>query len=259
MGDSGLFNLEGKVALVTGGTKGMGLAMATGLAQHGATVVTSSRSQDASDAAAAAINDVVGAARAHGIACNAGYKEQLQALVDKTRADHGAADIVIGNAGVNPHYGPSADISDEQYDKTMNVNVKSNHWLGHMVAPDMAAKGGGSIMITASVGAFHESVELGTYCVSKLAVLGVMRNLALEYGGGGVRVNAICPAIIKTDFAKALWENPKAEAAAIKRVPLGRLGEPDDLKGLAVYLASDASRYITGQAHSVCGGGYMWN
>ena len=258
MADSGLFNLDGKVALITGGTKGMGLAMATGLAQHGATVVTSSRSQEASDNAAAAINDVVGATRAHGIACNAGYKEQLQALVDKTRADHGAADIVIGNAGVNPHYGPSAEISDEQYDKTMNVNVKSNHWLGHMVAPDMAAKGGGSIMITASVGAFHASTELGTYAMSKLAVLGVMRNLALEYGPKNVRVNAICPAVIKTDFARALWESPEASARAVARVPLGRLGEPDDLKGLAVFLASDASRYITGQAHSVCGGGFMY-
>lgn len=256
--DSGLFDLTGKVALVTGGTKGMGLEMATGFAQHGASVVTSSRKEDACAAAADAINAACGAERASGFACNAGHKDQLQALVDHTVEKHGRIDILCLNAGVNPHYGPMSEIPDWAYEKTMQTNVQANHWIAQMVAPGMAARGGGSIMITASVGAFHASTTLGAYGISKLAVLGLVRNLAAEYGPHGVRCNAICPAIIKTDFARKLYEDPKAEAAAIARVPMGRLGEPEDLKGLAVFLGSPASGYITGQAMTVCGGSYMW-
>ena len=170
----------------------------------------------------------------------------------------GEIDVLIGNAGVNPHFGPMSDISDEAFDKTLGTNVKSNHWLAQMVAPDMVKRGGGSIAITASVGAFIPSGELGTYNISKLAVIGLIRNLAAEFGPKGVRANAICPAIIKTDFAKALWDDKEKADEEIKRIPLGRLGEPEDLKGLAVFLASDASSYITGQALTVCGGGYMW-
>ena len=166
--------------------------------------------------------------------------------------------MLIGNAGVNPHFGPMSDISDEAFDKTLGTNVKSNHWLAQMIAPDMVKRGGGSIAITASVGAFIPSGELGTYNISKLAVIGLIRNLAAEYGPKGIRANAICPAIIKTDFAKALWDDKEKAEEEIKRIPLGRLGEPEDLKGLAVFLASDASNYITGQALTVCGGGYMW-
>lgn len=258
MADSGLFDLTGKTALVTGGTKGMGLAMSTALAQHGARVMVSSRDQGRCDAAAAEINRVCGADRATGFACNAGYKDQLQALVDRANADLGKIDVLALNAGVNPHYGPMSEIPDEAYDKTMNVNVRSNHWIAQMVAPQMAARGGGSIMMTASVAAFKPSPMLGAYAISKLAVLSLMRNLALEYGPGNVRVNAICPAIIKTDFARALYEDPEVEKREAAKVPLGRLGEPDDLKGLAVFLASPASAYITGQAMTVCGGGYMW-
>lgn len=258
MADSGLFNLSGKVALLTGSTRGMGLSMAEGLAQHGATVIVSSRSQDASDAAAAAINQLCGEVRAHGIACHAGQKEQLQALVDKTVADHGVPDILVGNAGVNPHYGPMSSLDDEAFDKTIATNVKSNHWLVNQVAPGMIEKGGGSIMITASVGAFRASPGLGIYGVSKLAVLGLVRVLATEYGPAGIRANAICPGLIKTEFARALWDNPKAAARVVESIPLGRLGEPDDLKGMAVFLASNASQYVTGQAMTVCGGSDMW-
>lgn len=256
--DSGLFDLSGKVALVTGGTRGMGLAMATGFAQHGARVVTSSRKAEACEAAAAAINEACGEERASGFPCNAGHKDQLRALVDHTLETHGKIDILCLNAGVNPHYGPMAEIPDRAFEKTMQTNVEANHWIAQMVAPGMAERGGGSIMMTSSVGAFHPSTTLGTYGISKLAVIGLVRNIAAEYGPRGVRCNAICPAIIRTDFARKLYEDPEAERAAIARVPLGRLGEPDDVKGLAVFLASPASGYITGQAMTVCGGSFMW-
>lgn len=256
---SGLFNLEGKVALLTGASKGMGKAMAEGLAEHGASVVISSRKQDQCDATAEEINAAHGVGTATAIACNIGYKEQLQALVDQTHDKLGKIDILVGNAGVNPFYGPMSEIPDSAFDKIMNSNVRSNHWLCQMVAPDMIEKGSGSMMITASVGAYGPSTVLGTYNISKLADIALVRNLAAELGPHGVRVNAICPGLIKTDFAKALWDTPEAEKRASQEFPLRRLGEPEDFKGIAVYLASDASTYMTGQALTVCGGGHMWS
>jgi NAD(P)-dependent dehydrogenase (short-subunit alcohol dehydrogenase family) len=254
-----LFDLSGKVALLTGASKGMGRAMAEGLAEHGANVMLSSRKLDACRAAADAINERCGVTRAHAFACNAGYKEQLQALVNATHEALGPIDILIGNAGVNPFYGSMSKIPDEAYDKIMSTNVKANHWLAQMVAPDMLAKRRGSIMITSSTGAFTPSLVLGAYAISKLAVIGLVRNLAAEMGPRGVRVNAICPGLIRTDFAQALWDNPEAEQRANEQIPLRRLGEADDLKGLAVFLGSDASSYITGQALTVCGGANMWS
>ncbi len=254
-----LFDLTGKVALLTGASKGMGLAMAEGLAEHGANVMLSSRKLDACRAAANAINERCGTTRAHAFACNAGYKEQLQSLVDATHEALGPIDILIGNAGVNPFYGSMSKIPDEAYDKIMSTNVKANHWLVQMVAPDMLAKGRGSIMITSSTGAFTPSLVLGAYAISKLAVIGLVRNLAAEMGPRGVRVNALCPGLIRTDFAQALWDNPEAEQRANEQIPLRRLGEADDLKGLAVFLGSDASSYITGQALTVCGGAHMFS
>lgn len=259
MSTSELFDLTGKVALLTGASKGMGRAMAEALAMHGAQVMLSSRKLDQCVDAAAAINDKVGAVRAHAFACNAGYKDQLQALVNATHEQLGPIDIVIGNAGVNPAYGPMSAISDEAYDKIMATNVRSNHWLVQMVAPDMIASGAGSIMLTSSVGAFSPSLELGTYSISKLAVIGLVRNLAAELGPHGVRVNAICPGLVRTDFAEALWNNPEAEQRARESTPMRRLGEADDFRGLAVFLASDSSSFITGQALTVCGGTDMWS
>ena len=253
-----MFDLTGKVALLTGASKGMGYEMAKGLAEHGATVVISSRSQEELDAAAAAINEAVGAERAHGVAGKIVHKEQLQALVDKTHEIAGPIDIVVGNAGVNPYYGPIAGISDEQYERTMNANVQSNLWLAKMVAPDMAAKGAGSMMFTSSIGAFKASDTLGTYGMSKLALIGLVRNLAAEFGPQGIRFNAICPGLVKTDFARELWDKPGVEEKYSKSIPLRRLGEPDDFAGLAVFLGSDASKYMTGQALTVCGGSSMW-
>ncbi len=259
MVETDLFDLTGKVALLTGASKGMGRAMAEGLAEHGAKVMLSSRKLDQCEAAAAEINAKCGEERVFGHACNAGYKDQLQALVDATHERLGSIDILIGNAGVNPFFGPMSEISDEAYDKIMSTNVKANHWLVQMVAPDMIERGSGSIMITSSTGAFAPSPVLGTYNISKLAVIALVRNLAGELGPRGVRVNAICPGLIKTTFSQALWDNPQAEQRVNQQIPLRRLGEAEDLKGLAVFLASDASSYITGQALTVCGGSNMWS
>ena len=256
--DTTLFDLTGRVALLTGASKGMGLYMAEGLAEHGANVVVSSRKLEQCEAAAARINEKCGRDAAIALSCNIGYKEQLEGLVAETRSRLGPIDILVANAGVNPFYGPMSEIPDAAFDKIMSSNVRSNHWLCQMVAPDMAAKGRGSMMITSSTGAFSPSEFLGTYAISKLADIGLVRNLALEYGPKGVRVNAICPGLIKTDFAKALWDNPEAKRNAETNTPLRRLGEAEDLKGIAVFLAADASAYITGQAIAVCGGTHMW-
>lgn len=251
-----LFDLTGKVALLTGASKGMGREMACAMARHGATVIVSSRKLDQCEAVVSELR--ADGRQAHAIACNIGRKDELQALVDQTRAVAGSIDILCGNAGVNVHYGPMSGIEDDAYDKIMASNVRSNHWLAQMVVPDMMAKGAGSIMFTASVGAYKPSLTLGTYGISKLALIGLVRNLALEYGPSGVRVNAIAPGLIKTDFAKALWDSPDGERRAMEDTPLKRLGEPEDLAGTAVFLASDASRYMTGQALTVCGGTNMW-
>ena len=254
----GLFDLSGRVALLTGASKGMGLAMATGLAEQGATVVVSARKMDQLEASVEQINRVCGANRAIPVACNIGHKDQLQALVDKARADVGPIDIVVGNAGVNPYYGPTSEIPDGAYEKTMTANVKSNLWLAQMAVPDMIEKGNGSMMFTSSIGAFKPSVMLGTYGMSKLALIGLVRNLAAEFGPKGLRFNAICPGLVKTEFARELWDNPDVEKRIKNEIPLRRLGEAEDFAGLAVFLASDASRYMTGQALTVCGGSNMW-
>lgn len=259
MVETKLFDLSGKVALLTGASKGMGRAMAEGLASHGAKVVISSRTQETLDQVAAEINEKCGEQRAFGIAANAGRKEDLQHLVDKTRELAGPIDILVGNAGINIFYGNITDIEDDAYEKIMKTNVQANLWLAKMVAPDMINKGAGSMMFTSSIGAFKPSDKLGVYGMSKLALIGLVRNLALEYGPQGIRTNAICPGLIRTDFSKALWDNPEALARANSQIPLRRLGEADDFSGLAVFLASDSSRYITGQAMTVCGGTDMWN
>ncbi len=253
----GIFDLTDRVAVLTGASKGMGLVMANALADHGAKVVISSRKLDQCEAACDAINARHGKGRATAVACNIGYKEQLQGLVDETHKKLGAIDVLICNAGVNPFYGPSAEIPDSAFDKIMASNVKSNHWLAHMVLPDMVKKRHGSVIITSSTAAFGASEVLGTYNISKTADLALVRNLALEYGPHNVRVNAICPGLIRTDFAKALWDNPETEKRVTERMPLRRIGEPEELAGVAVFLASDASSYVTGQALTICGGSVM--
>jgi len=253
-----MFDLTDRVALLTGSSRGMGAAMAEGLAEQGASVVISSRNLEACETTAWAINEKVGRDAAVAIACNAGYKEQLEALVDETHNKLGKIDILVGNAGVNPYYGPMTDIPDEAYEKTMKTNVQSNLWLCKIVKPDMEEKKRGSILLTASVGAFGPSTTLGTYGMSKMAVISLARNLAAEWGPLGIRVNALCPALVKTDFAKALWENPEAAQQVIDQAPLRRLGEADDFKGIAAFIGSDEASWITGQALTICGGTHMF-
>ena len=254
-----MFDLTGKVALLTGASKGMGEAMAEGLAEQGAKVVVSSRKLDQCEVAVEKINAKCGEGSAIAVACNIGHKDQLQALVDTTHERLGPIDILVGNAGVNPFYGPMSEIPDWAFDKIMTSNVRSNHWLCQMVAPDMIAKGSGSMMITSSAGAFIPSTVLGTYNISKLADIALVRNLAAELGPHGIRVNAICPGLIRTDFARALWDTPEAKKRSEERIPLRRLGESADLKGIAVFLASEASSFMTGQALTLCGGANMWS
>ncbi|NRB03746.1 MAG: SDR family oxidoreductase [Rhodobacteraceae bacterium] len=248
-----MFDLTGKTALLTGASKGMGLAMAKGLAAQGAEVVISARNEET---LASAVQEIDG--KAHAVAANMGDKDQIAALVAKTRDLVGPIDIVVGNAGVNPYYGETSGIPDDAYDKTMEVNVRANQWLANLVVDDMKAKGSGAMMFTASIGAFRASDTLGTYGMSKLALIGLVRNMAMEWGPFGVRVNAICPGLVKTDFAKALWEDPKVEDRIQRQIPLRRLGEPEDFTGIAAFLASDAGQYVTGQAITVCGGSSMW-
>ena len=231
-----LFDLTGKVAVLTGASKGMGKAMAEGLAEHGAKVMISSRKLDQCEAAAEEINNKCGEDRVSAMTCNAGHKEQLQALVDATHDKFGLIDILICNAGINPFYGSMSELPDEVFDKVFSTNVKAIHWMCQMVSPDMIEKGAGSIAVTSSTGAFHPTEVLGAYNISKLADIALVRNLALELGPKGVRVNAICPGLIRTDFAKALWDNPEAEKRANEEIPLRRLGVAEDFKGIAVYL-----------------------
>ena len=256
---SKLFNLENKNVLLTGASKGMGLAMAQGLVNHGANVVISSRKLDQCEKAAKTINDSIDQEKAFAYSCNTSIKDELNALVDFSMSKLGSITTLVCNAGVNSFFGSMSEIDDESYDKTMNTNVKSNHWLINMVSPFMKESGGGSIMITSSIAAFDASETLGTYSISKLAVLGLVRNYASELGPSNIRVNAICPGLVKTDFSKLLWENPDAERATSQRMPLRRLGEADDFMGVAVFLASDESSFMTGQALTICGGASMWS
>ena len=256
---SKLFDLQNKSVLLTGASKGMGLAMAQGLVNHGANVVISSRKLDQCQIAVESINESIDQEKAYAFSCNASSKDELNALVDFTMSKLGSITTLVCNAGVNSFFGSMSEIDDESYDKTMNTNVKSNHWLINMVSPSMKESGGGSIMITSSIAAFDGSETLGTYSISKLAVLGLVRNYASELGPSSIRVNAICPGLVKTDFSKLLWENPDAEKASSQRMPLRRLGEADDFKGVAVFLASDESSFMTGQALTICGGASMWS
>jgi NAD(P)-dependent dehydrogenase (short-subunit alcohol dehydrogenase family) len=251
-----LFDLTGKVAVVTGSTKGIGEAIAHRLAEHGAMVAVSSRKADACEAVAADINKAFGKGRdvAIPIACNISYKEQLQNLVDKTRAKWGKIDILVCNAAVNPYFGPAAGISDDQFDKIMDVNVRSNFWLSNMVLPEMVQRKDGSVIIVSSIGGLKGSPVLGAYCISKAADFQLARNLAVEYGGHGIRANCIAPGLIKTDFARALWENPEILKRSTEGAPLKRIGLPDEIAGAAVFLASKAGAFMTGQTMVIDGG-----
>ena len=249
-----LFDLTGKVAIVTGSSRGIGLAIAAALAAHGCKVVISSRKQGACDEVAHAINAEHGEGRAIAVAANISDKAALQNLVDETRRQFGRIDILVCNAASNPYYGPMAGISDDQFRKILENNVIANHWLISMAAPEMLERGAGSIIIVSSIGGLTSSTMIGAYNISKAADFQLARNLAAEFGPKGVRVNCIAPGLVKTDFARALWEDPHTLKAVTKTTPLRRIGEPHEIAGAAVYLASPASTFMTGQAMIVDGG-----
>ena len=249
-----LFDLSGKVAIITGSTRGIGRAIAEAYASAGARVVISSRKQPACEEVAAAINEQHGKDCAVGIAASLSDKAGLQRMVDATRQHFGQIDVLVCNAASNPHFGPSATISDEQFRKIFDNNVLANHWLVTMVAPQMIARKSGAIILISSIGGLFGSNVIGAYHISKAAELQLVRNLAVELGPHNVRVNAIAPGVTRTDFARALWEDPTAEAALRRATPLRRIGEPGDIAGAAVFLATQAGAFITGQGIVIDGG-----
>ena len=249
-----LFDLTGKTAIVTGSSRGIGKAIAHRLAEHGANVVVSSRKVDACDAAVAEINAAVGRKAAFTITANIAAKEALQSLVDQTRARFGRIDILVCNAASNPYFGPMGNMADEQFNKILQNNIVSNHWLIQMVASEMRARKAGSIIIISSIGGIRGTEALGAYAISKAADMQLARNLAAEFGPDNVRVNTIAPGLIKTDFAKALWDNPEILKRSTERAPLRRIGEPDEIAGMAVFLAAPAGAFTTGQTFVIDGG-----
>jgi dehydrogenase/reductase SDR family member 4 len=247
-----MFDLTGRVAVITGSSRGIGRATAECMARAGAKVVVSSRKP-------AACQSVVDAITAEGgeaivVPCNVSEKEQLQNLIDRTMARFGRLDILVCNAAVNPYFGPMAKMPDEAYDKIMHSNVRSNFWLCNMAAPHMAASGGGSIIIVSSIGGRQGSPTLAVYGMSKAADTSLAMSLAVEWGAAGIRANCIAPGLIKTDFSKALWENEELLKHVEQGTPARRMGEPADIGGVAVFLASRAAAYVTGQTLIVDGG-----
>ncbi|HKP56028.1 MAG TPA: SDR family oxidoreductase [Polyangiales bacterium] len=249
---TGLFDLKGRTALITGSSRGIGRAIAERMAEAGARVVVSSRKLDACEEVVSAIKKAGGEASA--VACNISNKPELQQLVERTRQLYGKIDILVCNAAVNPHYGTTQEIPDSAFQKVLDCNIRSNHWLCQLAIPEMAERGDGVVLIVSSIGGLKGSSSLGTYGLSKAADMALARNLAVEWGPRNVRVNCIAPGLVKTDFAKALWENPSTYQAAVERYPLRRIGEPDEIAGAAVFLASRAGSFITGQSLVIDGG-----
>ena len=247
---SNLFDLSGKVALVTGSTRGIGRSIAEELARCGAKVVVSSRKADACEETRAAFEKQKFEVLAK--PCNVSRKEELRSLVDATLREWGTIDIVVANAASNPYYGPLAGISDDAFDKIVANNVKSVLWLASMTLPGM--KPGGSFILVGSIGGLLANTVIGAYGMSKAMGHHLVRNLAAEWGPKNVRVNAIAPGLIKTEFARALWEDPQRAAERVSNTPLRRLGEPRDIGGIAVFLASPAAAFITGQCIVADGG-----
>jgi NAD(P)-dependent dehydrogenase (short-subunit alcohol dehydrogenase family) len=247
-----MFDLTGKVAIVTGSSRGIGRAIAESLARAGAKVVISSRKAEDCEKVAEPLRkegrdvDV--------IPCHIGKRADCEALVAKTKERFGAATVLVCNAAINPYYGPLSGLTDEAFDKTMQTNVRSNLWLANLVRPDMAAKRDGAIIIVSSIGGLKGTDALGIYALSKAADFQLARNLAIECGPDNIRVNCIAPGLVRTDFAKALWENPKLLEATERRTPLKRIGEPDDIAGAAVFLASNSATWMTGQTIVIDGG-----
>jgi len=247
-----MFDLTGKVALITGSTKGIGKSIAEEMARAGAKVVVSSRKADAVEAVTKEFT--AAGHEAIGVPCNIGSKAELQNLVDKTLAQWGRIDILVCNAAINPVFGPMVNVSDEAFDKIMGSNVRSVFWLANMVLPQMAERKDGAIVIISSIAAIRGSNVNGLYGVTKAADAGLGRALAVEWGPHNIRVNSIAPGLIKTDFARALWTDEERRKRREALTPLRRIGDPEDIGGIAVFLASDAARFVTGQLLIADGG-----
>jgi NAD(P)-dependent dehydrogenase (short-subunit alcohol dehydrogenase family) len=246
------FALDGKVAIVTGSSRGIGRAGAEAMARLGARVVISSRKAEACEAVAEEIRQGGGAAAA--IPCNVSRKAEVEALVAGTVRTYGRIDILVCNAAVNPVYGPLGGLTDDAFDKVMGTNVKSNLWLCNLVIPAMAERRDGAVIIVSSIAGLRGTGMLGAYGISKAADFALARNLAVEWGPHNVRVNCVAPGLVKTDFARALWENPELLAKRTAATPLRRIGESDEIGPVVAFLASPAARFITGQALVVDGG-----
>ncbi len=246
------FDLAGKVALITGSSRGIGRAIAETMALMGARVVVSSRKAEACEAVAAAIRGRGGEALV--IPCNISRRNEVEALVAGTLETWGRIDALVCNAAVNPVYGPLGELSDEAFDKVMGANVKSNLWLCNLVIPGMAERGGGAVVIVSSIAGIRGTEMIGAYGISKAADFALARNLAVEWGPRNVRVNCIAPGLIKTDFARALWEDEERLEQRNAATPLRRIGTPDEIGGIAAFLASPAASFITGQIIVADGG-----
>jgi NAD(P)-dependent dehydrogenase (short-subunit alcohol dehydrogenase family) len=246
------FDLTDKVAIITGSSRGIGRSIAETMAGLGAKVVISSRRAEACESVAGAIRERGGEAAV--IACNVSRKNEVEALVAGTLARYGHIDILVCNAAVNPVFGPLAQLSDEAFDKIMGANVKSNIWLANLVIPGMAARGGGAVVIISSIGGMRGSDVLGAYGISKAADFALARALAVEWGPRNVRINCVAPGLVKTDFARALWEDEARLAVRTARTPLRRIALPEEIGPIAAFLASPAASFITGEIIVADGG-----
>ena len=249
-----LFNLKNKSFLITGSSKGIGKSIAFHAADHGAQVIISSRKIDACNETANEINEHCGAEVAFPIQANIAHEEELNNLVHQTNKLLGKIDVLICNAATNPFMGSMADIPSDAFDKVMNNNIKANHILTNLVTPQMIDRKDGVIIIISSVGGTIGSNLIGTYNISKAADIQMVKNIAVEYGHHNIRANTVAPGLIRTDFARGLWENPVIHEQYTKTHPMRRIGEPDEVAGAVIMLASDAGKYINGQTIIVDGG-----
>lgn len=247
--------LKDKVVIITGASKGIGEAIAHGMAKAGAKVVVSSRKQDAVDAVAATLRNDYGV-EAIGIAANAGNLEDCATLVQKTIEHFGGVDVLVNNAATNPVFGPLESMDLAAFDKIMAVNVKGPMELSRLCLPHMEARGGGSIIHIGSVEGIKPERMMGFYSISKAAMLQMTKVMAKEWGHKKVRVNVLCPGLVQTKFSEALWQNDSILEHFVQQVPLGRMALPEEMAGLAVFLASSESSYCTGGVY-VADGGYL--
>jgi NAD(P)-dependent dehydrogenase (short-subunit alcohol dehydrogenase family) len=251
---STLFDLTGKTAIITGSSKGIGRAIAHRMAEHGANVVISARKLDLCEIVAKEINDATKRKAALAVAANISSRDDLKKLVDETVKAFGRVDSLVCNAASNPYYGSLMGISDDAFRKILDNNIVANNYLATQVLPQMIERKDGTIIVISSIGGLRGSTTIGAYGVSKAADMALVRSLAAEHGKHNIRVNCIAPGLIKTDFAKALWDDPETYARATARTPLGRIGEPDEIAGCAVFLASKAGSFVSGQTIVVDGG-----